>query len=332
MKNQRLEFFTVNTIRRGYSFFIVFFLPLVITACTSSTPAPVVERGTPPSSSIPTPTAAAISSATATTSAVRSVPATGTYVVKKGDTLYSIALDHGLDYRDLAQWNSIDNPAQIKVGQQLNLASPNPSSAVVVNPVTTAAPVESRSLEPAIETKTQPKAVKLPYSDQAYARLQAEGNPQTPPVAPVVAAKPEPKPEVKTESKVTESGAEEYRVDWGWPVKGKVINHFSGGPNGKGIGIAARMGDPVVASAPGKVIYTGTKLVGYGQLIIIKHNNLFLSVYAYNNQIFVKEGQQVLKGQRIGEVGQADDKQAKLHFEIRRQGNPVDPLKYLPSS
>lgn len=116
---------------------------------------------------------------------------------------------------------------------------------------------------------------------------------------------------------------------WAWPTQGKVIKGFSESGSARGIDIAGTMGQPVHAAGPGKVIYSGSDLRGYGKLVIIKHEDNFLSVYAHNSNILVKEGQQVIKGQKIAEMGNTDSDQVKLHFEIRQQGKSVDPMKYL---
>jgi lipoprotein NlpD len=128
----------------------------------------------------------------------------------------------------------------------------------------------------------------------------------------------------------TPDDADDDHLSWSWPAKGKVIAGFSESANLKGIDIAGSMGEPVVASAPGKVVYAGSGLRGYGKLIIIKHNKTYLSAYAHNREILVKEGQQVAKGQKIAEMGNSDADQVKLHFEIRRLGKPMDPARYLP--
>jgi len=123
---------------------------------------------------------------------------------------------------------------------------------------------------------------------------------------------------------------DDNKIEWVWPASGKVIAGFSDSANLKGIDIAGKSGQPVVASAAGRVVYAGTGLRGYGKLIIVKHNSTYLSAYAHNRDILVKEGQQVGKGQKISEMGDTDADQVKLHFEIRRLGKPVDPAKYLP--
>jgi lipoprotein NlpD len=228
------------------------------------------------------------------------------YTVRRGDTLYSIALDHGLDYRELAQWNGITDPGVISVGQALRLKPP--ASAATAAPFKAAPGVEGRPLGDtqagAENVKTQPKAVREPYSEQAYSQMAG--------------AKP--------------AGREdgEDGINWNWPATGKLVSTFNDGANLKGIGIAGKLGQPVIASAPGRVIFSGTGIRGFGKLIVIKHNNTFLSVYAHNNQLLVKEGQNVTKGQRIAEMGSTDADQVKLHFEIRRFGKPVDPIKLLP--
>ena len=167
--------------------------------------------------------------------------------------------------------------------------------------------------------KSEPKGVRVPYSEQAYAQL-ASLKPETSP-----GSKPEARPEPKPDAARGEDD-----LDWIWPASGKVISAFNDSANLKGIAIAGRTGQPILASAAGKVIFSGTGIRGFGQLIVIKHNNTFLSVYAHNSVLLVKEGQTVTKGQKIAEMGNTDTDQVKLHFEIRRQGKPVDPLKFLP--
>jgi lipoprotein NlpD len=252
------------------------------------------------------------------------------YTVKPGDTLYSIALDHGIDYRELAAWNEITSAGGIRTGQQLRMTPPQ--AAATTAPFKTAPGVEGRPIAtpgsgpaapPVIagvpETvKTQPQGVRVPYSDQAYAQL-ATIKPAVPPQA---------KPEAATPAPAQAGEGED--IQFGWPASGKIVNAFSDGANLKGIGIAGKAGQPVYASAPGRVIFSGTGIRGFGKLIVIKHNNAFLSVYGHNHELLVKEGQNVGKGQKIAEMGSTDSDQVKLHFEIRRYGKPVDPLTLLP--
>jgi lipoprotein NlpD len=153
---------------------------------------------------------------------------------------------------------------------------------------------------------------------------------------PAVRAEPKPEPKAAPTGPPTSSSAapatsgDSDALDWAWPAKGKIVAGFSETANLKGIDIAGKSGQPVLASGPGKVVYAGSGLRGYGKLIIIKHNNTFLSAYAHNREILVKEGQQVARGQKIAEMGDSDADQVKLHFEIRRLGKPVDPAKFLP--
>ncbi|HEY7744162.1 MAG TPA: peptidoglycan DD-metalloendopeptidase family protein [Burkholderiales bacterium] len=283
----------------------------VVAGCAVRTGAPVVDRA-PGTKAAPAQPAAG----------VKPAPRPGDarpefHTVRKGDTLYSIALDYGLEYRELARWNGVTEASVISIGQQLRLSPPSaPASAAV--PASAAAPlmsapvVQARPLDgaPAASVdgsaKSEPRGVRAPYSDQTYAQMAS-----LKPVAP-----PDP-------------GGEE-RVSWSWPTSGKVIRSFSDSPNQRGISIAGKLGQPVHASAAGRVIFSGTGIRGFGKLIVIKHNNTFLSVYAHNNELLVKEGQNVAKGQRIAEMGSTDTDQVRLHFEIRRLGKPVDPMKLLP--
>ncbi len=246
---------------------------------------------------------------------------TRSHVVQKGDTLYSIAFLNGVDYRDVAEWNKLDNPAAIKIGQQLELHIPVAGSSV---PKDVPKPVMASQVPDAV-TKSYPKAGKLAYTDQALAqaeRLQVE--PAAEVVAPVAVA-PAKSPAIKPRPVDDESP-----LEWGMPTNGKVVAGFSESDNRKGVDIVGQRGQPVVASAAGKVVYSGSGLRGYGKLIIIKHNKTYLSAYAHNDQILVKEGQSVSKGQKIAEMGNTDASQVELHFEIRRLGKPVDPAQYLP--
>lgn len=314
-----------------------------LAGCASTkTPAPVDDRRPAPAATTKPPAA---SGATAPAAAA----APGTYVVKRGDTLYSIALENGLDHRELAASNNIDDPAKLRIGQVLRIGGTEPRAAVQVGPARAAAPVESRPLEtapakpataapapapPASSAasgdamKTEPKAVRLPYNDQNVALLQkgeaakpAPGKPEPgKPAAEPAKAPPEP---AKPAAEAAEG------IEFIWPHRGRVLQGFSE-PNNKGIDIAGKPGDAVVAAAPGRVMYTGTGIRGYGKLIVIKHDNNFNSVYAHNREILVKEGQAVARGQKIAELGDSDADMPKLHFEIRQAGKPVDPARFLP--
>ncbi len=247
------------------------------------------------------------------------------YIVQKGDTLYSIAFDNGLDYREVAEQNNIENPAAIQIGQQIKLMPADDGGAD--KPRIDASPRTPVVSGPLLK-KDQPKIYKLPYSEQAVAQIekmqQEPGQAVTAPVASTpVASAPVIKP-VQDEEPAAEEG-----MEWIMPTKGKVIAGYSESANRKGVDIAGSKGQPIVASAAGKVVYSGSGLRGYGKLVIIKHNKTYLSAYAHNEQILVKEGQSVTRGQKIAEMGSTDSDQVKLHFEIRKFGKPVDPEKFL---
>lgn len=300
-------------------------LALLFGGCASQAPAPVVERGTP----------AAVPAAPAETrpAPVESVAAAGFYTVKKGDTLYGIALENGQSYRDLATWNNLDDPNRIQVGQQLRVKPPGSEAqapVAVSKPVATPAAIETRPLgtdaSPNTESlKREPRGGKLPYSEDALAKLQ---KPDAPPAA---ESRPEARPAAveQASDKPAPALAGEDSLEWAWPANGKLIGNFVEGSN-KGLDIAGQNGEPVQAAASGKVILVSSALRGYGNFVIVKHNAAYLSVYAHNSRILVKEEQMVGKGQKIAEIGSSDSDQTKLHFEIRYQGKPVDPLKYLP--
>ena len=358
---------------------------LVAAGCATHRPAPVEER--PLGRGVPS-RAAAVPGAGAP---VPETPPAATYTVKRGDTLHQIALDSGLDYRELAAWNNLENVNRIFPGQVLRLTAPGePAPAAIAAPpspqdgangVTTAPlrtppaivesnaasalpPNTSPSAPPANRSpsappasslassqanlKTSPKAVKLPYSEQAVRDLDLAASAAPAPrealtlppqdaklesrnvaaAAPPPAAAPATAPSTSAPSASTANDSD--RLDWAWPAKGKIVTAFSETANLKGIDIAGTAGEPVRASAAGRVVYAGDGLRGYGKLIIIKHNNTYLSAYAHNREILVKEGQQVTRGQKIAEMGKTDADQVKLHFEIRRHGKPMDPTKFLP--
>ena len=301
---------------------------LLAGGCASQRPAPVDDRRAVPTAQPRLPV-------------LQPAPAPGsgprTYVVKRGDTLYSIALEHGADYRELAQANKLDDPSKIRVGQELRLpaseerpatqaGSTRPSRDIESRPLS-AAPGTAQPAQPAAEgaMKTSPRAQRLPYSEQNLASLsRGETKPE---------ARPEPRPEPAKPAAPAASTVERDpdAIEFAWPARGRVLQAFSE-PNNKGLDIAGKPGDPVLAAAAGRVMYTGTGIRGYGKLIVIKHDNNFNSVYAHNREILVKEGQNVTRGQRIAELGDTDADTPKLHFEIRKSGKPVDPARYLPPS
>ena len=301
---------------------------LALAGCAARGPAPVVERAAPtppPVVDLPAPTPEP--------AIEKPVP---THVVKRGETLASIALQHGLEYRELAAWNNIVNPNRLEVGRVLVLQAPAgspPVAAPVTTPLATgAAPIEARPLANTQTAKVEPRASKVPYSDRALSQMNAAESGASPlsgdappPIAPTPGPVPGPGPAPAPEKA---AGTDKEDIDWTWPVKGRVLAPFS--ETSKGMDIGGRKGAPVLAAAGGRVIYADAGVRGYGKLIIIKHNDTWVSAYAHNENILVKEQQDVRKGQKIAEMGSSDTDQVKLHFEVRRQGKPVDPAKIFP--
>jgi len=241
----------------------------------------------------------------------------GFYTVRPGDTLIRIGLETGQSWRDIAAWNGITNPDRIEVGQVLRVAPPEAvaaarpaaAPAAVAPGAATAAPVAAASVQG--RPLTDPAAP--PAAAQAAAPEPARAAPG------VAAAAPAPSP----------AAAAAETISLIWPAAGPVIDAFDEARN-RGIGIGGRAGDPVLAAADGRVVYAGAGLRGYGNLIILKHNNTFLTAYAHNQALLVREDQVVRQGQRIAEMGSSDADRVKLHFEVRRQGRPVDPATFLP--
>lgn len=313
------------------SSFSSLFIILTLAACATKAPVPVTERSRSGAVTAP-----------AETAAPPRVARPGHYIVKPGDTLIRIALDHGQNYRDVAAWNGLENPNLIEVGQELRVVRPEASAASRPAALSSAetrpvAPAAAVPAAPADGVRREPKGGKLPYSEQAWAQAQ---KPDAPLAVAKVEPKPEPRPEVKPDAKPEakpepkpepkqEPAGNGDKIDWAWPASGKVIAAFNE-TSSKGVDLAGKPGDPVLAAAGGRVVYAGTGLRGYGKLVIVKHDNSFLSAYAHNQSLLVKEGQAVSKGQKIAELGDTDSDRPKLHFEIRRQGKPVDPSKYLP--
>lgn len=308
-------------------------------ACSTS-PAPVVDRL--PASKINTPS---------NQNKVGSDWRPNTYTVKKGDTLFNIGLEHGYDYKEIAQANNIGAPYTIKIGQILQFGTLNNqpttdnnqpaqenSDGVVtyaINGESNPPPVSTKQTEPTLAVAiSEPKALREPYSEEALKKPLPSAKPMTEkPVAVAVKPTADIKPEVTPapQSNTKDNTEATNNSNWSWPTKGKLIANFNEAGN-KGIDIAGTMGQSIQATAPGKVIYSGSDLRGYGKLVIVKHNATYLSVYAHNSKILVKEGQQVSQGQKIAEMGDTDSNSVKLHFEIRQQGKSVDPNKFLAAN
>lgn len=291
---------------------LTIFLGLVA-GCTSTTrQAPIVDR--PVSQPHVRPTPARVEEAP-------KQDERGMYTVRKGDTLLRIALDFGQNYRDLVAWNNLANPDDIKVGQVLRVNPPDRGTAVV-----TTQPVPMPPPAGSAPRKTEPRADKKPYSETAVADARRDATPASGTRADAIVPTPA-TPGVAAGNTVT--ATDDEKLSWMWPSDGRIIATFDEGRN-KGIDIAGKAGQQVVAAGAGKVMYAGSGIRGYGNLVIVKHSNSLLSAYAHNRKIVVKEGDNVAKGQMIAEMGDSDSDLVKLHFEIRQQGKPVDPARFLP--
>ena len=233
----------------------------------------------------------------------------GYYTVKPGDTLIRVGLDHGQSFRDIARWSGLDNPNRIEVGQVLRV---EPPAGVMAVP----------EAKPVVLSSASPVALAPVQAASADKRVLATAAPAAPPVAAAPAAAPAPAN--------SNAASADDEIAWIWPVSGELLAGFDELKN-KGLDIGGKAGTPILASADGRVVYAGAGLRGYGNLIILKHNNTYLTAYAHNQALLVKEDQTVRKGQKIAEMGNSDTDRVKLHFEVRRQGKPVDPAKYLPA-
>ena len=218
--------------------------------------------------------------------------ADGFYTVRRGDTLYSIALEHGADYREVAQWNSLDDPSKLSVGQVLRVTAPAQQAVQVGSGPAGSGKIESR-----------PLGSTTPQQQQKPATVARE------------------------EPRLLEA----QPLQFAWPAKGKVLAGFAE-PRRKGLDIDGKLGDPVIAAAAGRVTYVGSGIPGLGKLVVIRHDQGYLTVYAHNKDILVKEQQSVTRGQKIAELGASDAERPKLHFQIRKGAAAVDPLLYLPKS
>jgi lipoprotein NlpD len=273
----------------------------VLAACASKvrTPAPVEDRSSGTRTPVMSPPVAVEQRLPGAENANKP----GYYTVRPGDTLIRIAYEAGQSYRDVARWNDLENPNKIEVGQVLRVIPPAPNVVAAVAPP---------SAPPA-----------APASRGAPTSAASASAPASAASSTVVASVPPVSPQT--------SGPAEDELAWNWPTAsaGSVLAGFDEQRN-KGLDIGGKAGDPVLAAADGRVVYAGAGLRGYGNLIILKHNNTYLSAYAHNQALLVKEDQTVRKGQKIAEMGASDADRVKLHFEIRRQGKPVDPARYLP--
>jgi lipoprotein NlpD len=263
---------------------------------TPRTPAPMVPAPLPADAQKPPPPG------------IENAGKPGYYSVKPGDTLIRIGLETGQNWRDIARWNNIENPNLIEVDQVVRVVPPGVDATSVATRGVPATRVESRPLD----------ARPLPVAGAASAVAAAPAPAAA--AAPVAAAAPAP---------AAPRDSPDDDINWAWPASGSVSAGFDEARN-KGLSINGKAGDPVLAAADGRVVYAGSGLRGYGNLVIVKHNSTYLTAYAHNQTLLVKEDQAVRRGQKIAEMGSSDAERVQLHFEVRKQGRPIDPAKLLP--
>jgi lipoprotein NlpD len=311
----------------------------LLAACASSRyPAPVEERA--PFGQRTNPVAPAAAPAPGTVPAVattgdpnlkpgaENAGKPGYYTIKPGDTLLRVGLETGQNARDIARWNNIENPNLIEVGQVLRVAPPGADPGAPAARGVAAAKIEARPLD----AKPAPTAASGGAGATALPPM-----PPAPAIVPVTPVVPVTANAAASGAAVPAAGAavttkareSDEEITWSWPAAGPVAMGFDD-VKSKGLAITGKAGDPVLAAADGRVVYAGSGLRGYGNLVILKHNNTYLTAYAHNQALLVKEDQVIRRGQKIAEMGSSDADRVQLHFEIRRQGKPIDPARLLP--
>jgi lipoprotein NlpD len=303
---------------RGWLAGVMLLVALLIAGCAAKRgPVPVEDRGTMIGAPVAAPSSPPGAPPITTDASGKPLPGIenygkpGYYAVRPGDTIRRIGTETGQNWRDIARWNNLENPDLIEVGQVLRVIPPAGATAA---PAATPAPLAADA------ARTSPSAG--PGTTTAAAPAPA--------TAASAAAKPTPSIVTASPATPAATASGDEDVGWIWPAQGSLIAGFDEAKN-KGLDIGGKAGDSVLAAADGRVVYAGAGLRGYGNLIILKHNNTYLTAYAHNRTLLVKEDQSVQKGQKIAEMGNSDADRVKLHFEIRRQGKPVDPARYLPA-
>jgi lipoprotein NlpD len=310
---------------------------VLLIACGTQNRAPVEDRagaGRPPATSTTPSVASPVPGATPAAVDAKVLPGSenagkpGYYTVKPGDTLIRIGLETGQNWKDIVRWNNLENPNVVEVGQVLRVVPPGPTPAATSVPATSVPDTSAASTRPIAAAKidTKPLDSARPPATAPAAPPAALPSAASPPALPATppAALPG---SVAAPSSAARQGDDD--VNWTWPATGIVLTSFDDARS-KGLAIAGKVGDPVMAAADGRVVYAGSGLRGYGNLVIVKHNATYLTAYAHNQTLLVKEDQAVRRGQKIAEMGSTDSDRVQLHFEIRKQGKPIDPARLLP--
>jgi lipoprotein NlpD len=299
-------------------------LCLLASACATGTNRAPVEDRTGGGRTAAAPMPAAAASAPGDVAAkpvpgIENLGKPGFYAVKPGDTLLRVALENGQNWRDIVRWNNLDNPNALEVGQVLRVLPPGVDATAAASKPVTASRVEARPLETRPLNGTAPSPA-VPTPTPVTVAAAPAAAPSSAPTAAVPAAAP-PAPAASRDA--------DDDVAWAWPSTATVAAPFDD-VRTKGLVFTGKVGDPVVAAADGRVVYAGAGLRGYGNLVIVKHNTSYITAYAHNQTLLVKEDQAVRRGQKIAEMGSSDAERVQLHFEIRRLGKPVDPARLLP--
>ena len=290
----------------------------------ASRPSPAASPSATPAAATTAPGASSSAEPTKPLPGAENAGKPGYYTVKPGDTLIRIALESGQTWRDVARWSGLDNPNVIEVGQVLRVVPPMAdANGVVTRPVASGGRVDGKPLD------AKPGAVAAPSVAGAVGGTVG-GTGATPGVTPASPATAPTLPAITPAPAATGARDADEDLNWAWPAAGPVATPFDDNKS-KGLGISGKAGDPVLAAADGRVVYAGSGLRGYGNLVIVKHNALFITAYAHNQALLVKEDQAVRRGQKIAEMGSSEAERVQLHFEIRRQGKPVDPARLLPA-
>ncbi len=332
---------------------LLFVLTLTtLAACSTRPPAPIVDRSVTPAPRepiyVPPPFPAPVQQPAPVVVAPMPSPTNSgdRHVVRRGETMFSIARIYNVNPRELAQWNALPIDTLLREGVSLRITSPVVDAApppIVAVPIPPAATLPSTPVAPAGDIKREPKAVKVPFTDEAFARMRgttSAGRAMPPQTASGASPIPDaragtiavaPAPASSAPTPAAPSGTNEAdSITWAWPATGKVTKKFTEGALLKGLSIPGRAGTPVFSAAAGRVTYTG-ELRGFGKMVVVRHSDQYTSVYAHNSNIVVKEGEQVRRGQKLAEMGDTDADETKLHFEVRRSGKAVDPEKLLPA-
>jgi len=301
-----------RTLSRGLT---IALLASMLAACVQAPrrAPPVEDRSTrSPAAAAATPAGAAVAAAASAPDASKPLPGAenagkpGYYTVKPGDTMIRIGLETGQNWKDIARWNGMENVNAIEVGQVLRVVPPTVDPTAVAAKPVASTKVEARPLD----TKPGTAAASAPSGSASGSAVAAQ--------APVI-----------TQTPTASAHRDDDELNWAWPASGAVLANYDEARN-KGLAIGGKAGDPVTAAADGRVVYAGSGLRGYGNLVIVKHNTTYLTAYAHNQTLLVKEDQSVKRGQKIAEMGATDAERVQLHFEIRKLGKPVDPVKLLP--